>query len=168
MGIPIEGHPAKVVREIDASAEDIWTVLSDGWSYASWVVGTARIRGVDPGWPKPGTRIHHSFGVWPGLIDDSTEVLSADPLHELLLKARGWPAGEAHVRLVLTSGGSDRTEVRIAEDAVAGPGVLVPGPVRRALIGWRNTESLRRLAFLAEGDIQPRKPMPRSGQPFDR
>lgn len=60
-----------------------------------------RCRGVDPGWPKTGTRIHHSFGVWPVLIDDSTEVLGAEPLRELLLKARRWPAREAHVRLTL-------------------------------------------------------------------
>ena len=28
-------------REIDASAEEIWQVLADGWLYASWVVGAA-------------------------------------------------------------------------------------------------------------------------------
>ena len=120
------------------------------------MVGTARIRGVDPGWLKTGSRIQHSFGVWPALIDDTTEVLSAEPLRELLLKARGWPAGEAHVRLTLDPRGSTRTALRIAEDAVAGPGALVPRPVRQALIAWRNTESLRRLAYLAEGEIQSR------------
>jgi len=144
----------EVTRLVEASAADIWAVLSDGWAYASWVVGAARIRGVDAGWPKVGTQIHHSFGLWPALIDDSTEVLRADPFRELILKARGWPAGEAHVRLTLDPRGSDRTELRIAEDAVAGPGAFVPRPVRQGLIAWRNTESLRRLAYLAEGEIQ--------------
>ncbi len=152
MGAEFEG--AEVVRDIEASAQDVWAVLCDGWAYASWVVGTARIRAVDAGWPEQGTRLQHSFGVWPALIDDDTEVLSADPPHELMLKARGWPAGEAHVRLVLTPDGPSRTRVRIIEDAVAGPGVLVPRPVRQALIVWRNTEALRRLAYLAEGNIQ--------------
>jgi len=157
MGSELDGRSPGVERTINASVHDIWAVLSDGWAYASWVVGTARIRGVDPGWPQPGTRIHHSFGVWPGLIDDSSEVLSADPPRELLLKARGWPAGEAHVHLILTPEGSAHTRLRLVEDAVAGPGRLVPGPLRQALIVWRNTETLRRLAYLAEGDIQTRK-----------
>jgi hypothetical protein len=33
---------------------------------------------------------------------------------------------------------------------VAGPGRLVPGPLRDVLLRWRNVESLRRLAFIAE------------------
>jgi len=34
---------------------------------------------------------------------------------------------------------------------VEGPGTLMPEPVRGPMIAWRNVESLRRLAFLAEG-----------------
>ena len=37
-------------------------MLSDGWSYATWVVGAARIRDVDDGWPTVGTKIHHPSG----------------------------------------------------------------------------------------------------------
>jgi len=155
-GAPPDHLPPGVQRLIEASAEDIWAVLSDGWAYASWVVGAARIRGVDPGWPKAGTQIHHSVGLWPALIDDSTEVLSAEPLRELHLKARGWPAGEAHISLTLSPEGSRRTRLHIAEDVVAGAGVVVPRPLRQALITWRNTESLRRLAYMAEGEIQSR------------
>ncbi len=29
-------------------------MLSDGWLYASWVVGASRVRDVDPRWPSPG------------------------------------------------------------------------------------------------------------------
>ena len=59
-------------------------MLSDGWLYALWVVGAARMRDVDEGWPAVGTRLHHSVGTWPLLIDDTTEVLEvrgepADP-----------------------------------------------------------------------------------------
>ena len=145
-----------VKRVINASAADIWAVLSDGWSYASWVVGAARIRKVEPGWPKAGTRIHHSVGLWPLLISDHTEVLRAESLRELLLEARGWPAGEAHVRITLTPQGERVTDVEIGEDVVAGAGLLVARPARHALIKWRNTETLRRLAFMAEGEIQSR------------
>ena len=38
----------------------------------------------------------------------------------------------------------------IAEDAVAGPGVLVPGLLRQPLLRWRNQEALRRLALVVE------------------
>jgi hypothetical protein len=41
--------------------------------------------------------------------------------------------------------------VSIAEDVTDGPGQLVPQPVRVAGIDVRNRETLRRLAYLAEG-----------------
>ncbi|HYN65399.1 MAG TPA: hypothetical protein VES93_00830 [Ornithinibacter sp.] len=39
----------------------------------------------------------------------------------------------------------------IAEDAVTGPGRIVPMPLRQVMILPRNREALRRLAFVAEG-----------------
>jgi hypothetical protein len=36
------------------------------------------------------------------------------------------------------------------EQATAGPGALMPRAVQDPLLAWRNTESLRRLAFLVE------------------
>ena len=47
------------------------------------------------------------------------------------------------------------TEVVIEEDAAAGPGVLVPRPVRGVTFRWRNIETLRRLAYLAERRTSP-------------
>lgn len=44
-----------ISRRVDAPAEAVWSVLADGWSYANWVVGAARVRDVDPGWPAQGT-----------------------------------------------------------------------------------------------------------------
>jgi len=41
--------------------------------------------------------------------------------------------------------------VWIAEDASSGPALLVPKPVRHAMMAVRNRETLRRLAYLAEG-----------------
>ena len=57
--------------------------------------------------------------------------------------------GEAEVEIGLeaTHGG---TMVTMDEDAASGPGRLVPKPARAALIKWRNTEALRRLALLVE------------------
>jgi uncharacterized protein YndB with AHSA1/START domain len=140
-----------ITRRVHAPADVVWSVLADGWLYANWVVGASRIRDVDPDWPRPGSRLHHSFGVWPALIDDHTQVLTADPGRTLVLKARGWPAGEAQVRIQVTANGPDGSTISITEDAIAGPGRLLPRPMRQLLIGPRNTETLRRLALIAEG-----------------
>lgn len=148
---PFRGeHVASVTRQVAAPPSDVWSVLADGWAYATWVVGASRIRAVDRAWPEPGAKVHHSFGVWPLVIDDDTTVVSADPQRELVLRAKGWPAGEATVRLVLTADGPG-TVVTVQEDATAGPGRLVPRLVRQLGVLPRNKESLRRLGFLAEG-----------------
>ena len=141
---------AAVVRHtIAAAPEQVWAALTDGWIYPGWVVGASRMRDVERGWPRPGTKLHHSVGVWPALVDDITESLDWVEGRMLLLRAHGWPAGAAEVELTLApcEGG---TEVTMREDAVAGPGRLVPHPVRQVLSTIRNREALRRLAFLAE------------------
>jgi hypothetical protein len=140
-----------ITRRVHAPADVMWWTLTNGWLYATWVVGASRIRQVEPEWPRPGSRLHHSFGAWPALIDDHTEVLSSDRGRSLVLKARGWPAGEARVRIQVTATGPDTSIVSIAEDAVAGLGRLVPRPARQLMIGRRNTEALRRLALIAQG-----------------
>lgn len=136
-------------RLVHASAAEVWNVLSDGWLYPLWVVGATRMRDVDPSWPGVGSKLHHSVGVWPAVLDDDTEVLEVVPRQRLRLKAKGWPAGAAEVDITLTTvpGG---TVVDIAEDVVSGPARVVPGPVRRLGIRFRNTETLTRLALLAE------------------
>jgi uncharacterized protein YndB with AHSA1/START domain len=137
-------------RVFNASPQAVWDVLSDGWLYPLWVVGATRMREVDDTWPHVGSKLHHSVGVWPAVIDDFTEVLEVEPLRRLALRARGWPMGEAKVVLELEELGST-TNVRIIEDATAGPGLLVPAPVRHSMIKVRNVEALGRLAHLVEG-----------------
>lgn len=137
-------------RAIDATAEAVWKVLADGWLYPSWVVGASRMRDVDPAWPEVGAQLHHSVGSWPLLLDDTTTVLACVPHRELVLRARAWPMGEAEITLRL----ADRDgacEVVMAEEAVSGPGRLLPPSVLAAVLTPRNGESLRRLAYLAEG-----------------
>jgi hypothetical protein len=142
-------------REMKCSPEDVFAVLADGWLYPSWVVGASRIRAVDGTWPAPGSNIHHSFGVWPVLIDDATSVLALRPAEHMELKARAWPTGEGHVTIDVKPRG-DGCVVRIIEDAVAGPATIVPKLVRNTGLYYRNTETLRRLAFLAEGGAAER------------
>ncbi len=137
-------------RTIQASPEAVWQVLTDGWLYPVWVVGATRMRDVDADWPAKGSRIHHSAGVWPVIVNDETTVESVEPQRRLQLRAKGWPLGEADIVIELEPSGA-ATVVRIREDAAAGPGKLVPKVVRAPLMRWRNSETLRRLAFLAEG-----------------
>jgi uncharacterized protein YndB with AHSA1/START domain len=137
-------------RPIAATPEQVWEVLSDGWLYPLFVVGASRMRAVDDTWPAVGSRLHHSVGSWPLLIDDTTEVLEVEENRRLLLLARGWPAGQAHVDISLQPSG-DTTVVTITEDATAGPGTLIPKPLRDAQLHVRNVEALRRLSFLVEG-----------------
>jgi hypothetical protein len=136
-------------RLVHASPAQVWEVLADGWLYPLWVVGATRMREVDDTWPQVGSRLHHSVGTWPLVIDDHTEVAECLPASLLALRAHAWPAGRADVTLRLRPSGAD-TEVVIEEHAAAGPGALVPRVVQDPLLHWRNTEALRRLAALAE------------------
>jgi uncharacterized protein YndB with AHSA1/START domain len=136
-------------RVIAATPEQVWAVLADGWLYPLWVVGASRMREVDDHWPEAGARLHHSVGTWPLLIDDDTEVLEVQPGSLLKLRARTWPMGEALVTIRLSPVGTD-TEVSIEEQATSGPAALLPHALQDPPLTWRNTESLRRLAYVAE------------------
>jgi len=138
------------VRVLHCTPDDVFEVLADGWLYPSWVVGASRMREVDETWPAAGAELHHSVGVWPLLIDDKTVVEEFIPRRHLTLRAHGWPLGEARVTIDVKPRGEECV-VRIQEEATAGPGRYVPAPIMDVLLHWRNTETLHRLAYLAEG-----------------
>jgi hypothetical protein len=140
-------------RFMACTPEDVFAVMSNGWLYPVWVVGASRMRDVEDAWPAVDAKIHHSFGIWPALIDDTTSILEWDPPRHVKLKARGWPAGSAHVDITVV-GENRGCTVTIREDAVEGPGVLVPKLFRDAAIHVRNDETLQRLAYLAEGHAE--------------
>ena len=136
-------------KAVEATPDAVWRVLADGWLYPLWVVGATRMREVDDSWPAPGSKIHHSLGVWPLTLDDNTEVLSSEEAHFLHLRARAWPSGEADVAIRIEPHGAG-TMVTIEEDLIAGPGRFVPKPARSLALRLRNRETLQRLAWLAE------------------
>ncbi len=123
-------------------------MLADPDSYAYWVVGSKRIRDADPGWPKAGSRFHHTVGVGPLTIDDHTESLSADPPRRLVLKAKARPLGVAKVEIELEPerGG---TCVTITENPTGVQKPLTYFPPLQALTWVRNAESLARIEDLA-------------------
>lgn len=138
-----------VSRETAASCDDVWSVLADGWSFGSWVVGAARIRAVDDNWPEAGAQLHHSVGLWPLMLSDFTSVLESHPGRELKLHARAWPLGRALIviRLVeLTRG----CRIEMSERALSKLLNKVPDVVQAKAGAPRNEECLRRLAYLAE------------------
>lgn len=136
-------------RTMKAPTDAVWDVLADGWLYPLWVVGASRMREVDDHWPSVGARLHHSVGSWPLLVDDETEVVDVVPGVSLTVHAKARPTGVAEVMIRLEPVGA-HTRVVMEEDALSGPARLVPKPVRDAGLAWRNVESLRRLAFIAE------------------
>ena len=140
---------ARASTEMAVPTDDVWAVLSDGWTYSAWVVGTVKIREVDPGWPIVGAKLHHAFGAWPLMIKDETEVLECDPGSRLLMQARGWPMGEATVELVLHPAG-DHTVVELFEEPTVGPGAWLNNPLVDAVGKKRLEETLERLRRLVE------------------
>ncbi|MCZ4076509.1 SRPBCC family protein [Rhodococcus sp. H36-A4] len=136
-------------RITDASADAVWSVLADGWKYAMWVVGASRIRAVDSEWPAPGSAIHHSVGVWPVVLDDTTTVLDSQPGRELQLRARALPFGTGHITLRLHPQAYG-CRIQMIEHAVSKPFSMLPDSLQHAAVHPRNSEALHRLALLAE------------------
>ena len=138
------------VREFNCSPEAVFTVLADGWIFPTWVVGASRMRDVDDAWPAVGSKLQHSFGVWPAVINDETTVLEWDPPRLFVIQPKGWPIGEARVKIEVKPRG-EGCVVRITETAVKGPGAFVPDFLLDPPLYFRNIETLRRLAYIAEG-----------------
>ena len=140
----------EVHTEVRAGADRVFAELADGWAYVGWVVGASHIRDVDAEWPAAGSKIHHKVGVWPLDISDHTESLACEPGRRLLLRARGWPLGEATVEILLEQRSASLTDVRIREAPTAGPGRWLDNPILRIMLRLRNRETLRRLADRVE------------------
>jgi uncharacterized protein YndB with AHSA1/START domain len=134
---------------VDAPRERVFAVLADPTRYAEWVVGAQRVRDADTTWPQPGARLHHATGAGPLTIDDSTEVVAAEPPAHLALVAHLGPLGSFSVDLRLEEVGPARTRVLMVEEPVEGISKAA-GPVGDAAGRVRNKLSLGRLKSLAE------------------
>jgi hypothetical protein len=139
-----------VQRETTASRERVWEVLANGWTYSGWVVGNSRIRAVSANWPAPDSRILHSIGAWPAVIDDETVVESADVGYQLVLLAKIRPAAKARIELRLNDASGGGCRIEMTEIAVSKPLRWVPDSVQLLGVAPRNRECLWRLAMIAE------------------
>jgi len=142
---------------IDASPDAIFDVLEDAYAYPKWVVGTRRIRGVDPEWPAVGSRFHHAVGNFVAELHDSTKILERRRAQFIELEVRFRPTGVAQVRVSLASA-TDGTRVTIEETPTGGPVQRLPRGVTDPLLGVRNALSLRRFRRLVRA--RARAPVP--------
>lgn len=145
---------ATVTARIEAGPAEVFAVLADGWVYSGWVVGASHMRAVEAAWPAAGSRLHHSSGAWPLIVDDETLVEAVDPGRQLVLLAKGGALGQARVDLTLEADGGG-TRVTMVETPVSGPGHWLHNPVADDLLRRRNTESLSRLRMLVERPTIP-------------
>lgn len=137
---------------VRAPAEAVFDVLIDPFCYPRWVVGARAIRGVDRDWPREGSAFHHSVGLWPLRIRDSTTLVRARRPALVELRARAWPLGEADVRLDLEQRGH-LSRVTIREVPVDGPGRAVWWAPVAVVTALRNRWSLARLKDVVESRV---------------
>lgn len=139
---------ARNTVRIDVPVQQVYDELLRPENFGTWVVGAKEIRGTEGDWPSEGAKFHHTVGVGPLRIHDTTQIEAMDPPDRVVLKARAWPMGEARVELSLVAAGRDGTEVVMVENAIGGPAKLIPEPINQRLIHFRNRRSLRRLERL--------------------
>lgn len=130
--------------------ERAFRMLEDPKTFERLVAGARRIRRFDPRWPEPGTCIHHTVGIPPLLLRDSTEVIDLQDPSRLRLEARIWPLGTLLVEFAF-SPHPDGCTLVVRERPTAG--VLNAPRLRHltsAAVRLRNLEICRRYRRLIE------------------
>jgi uncharacterized protein YndB with AHSA1/START domain len=140
---------------VNAPPDAVFRVLSDPCSYAHWVVGASRTRKADRGWPRPGSKFHHTQGFFGVGVPDNTEVLASDPPRKLVMEARIRPFAVNKVEMRLRSRGSG-THVTMVEYPTGGLARMVPRRLTDFALHLRNAEALRRLRRMAEEGVTRR------------
>jgi uncharacterized protein YndB with AHSA1/START domain len=132
-----------------ADPESVFDVLDDPYAYPQWVVGTRRVREVDPSWPAVGSRFHHAIGTALGELHDSSKVLIRERPSRMVLEVRFRPTGIAHVevRVLPQDSGS---AIIMEETPISGPVAFLPRLITDPVLTLRNALSLQRLRHQAE------------------
>lgn len=135
---------------IDATPEQVFDVLMDANAYAEWVVGAKEIRAVDPTWPDPGSEFHHTVGVGPVEIKDSTKMIAHERASFVKLEVHAGPVGVGIVEMRITPDGEAGTKVEMIEYPTDGAAETLDGPLEDTALKARNVEALRRFKNLVE------------------
>jgi hypothetical protein len=128
---------------------DVWDVLSDGYSYREWVVGTSEIRSVDEDWPSVGSSLHYSIGRGRLRFEDRTTVRLCEPERRLELEAHAAPFGTARIGIEMLPW-AEGSLVTVVEHPLRAPGVHLYNPVTEAALRLRNLRLIKNLARLVE------------------
>jgi uncharacterized protein YndB with AHSA1/START domain len=129
--------------------EQVWDVLSDGFAYAQWVVGTQEIRAVDDDWPQVGSAIHYTVGMGPVHFQGTTTVRRCEPGRQLGLEADGGPLGTARIVIDVYDWGKD-TVVVVDEHPLRGAAYRFHSTISDAVLLMRGRPMVRNLARLVE------------------
>lgn len=137
-------------RFMPVPPDAVWNVLADPEAYAYWVVGSKVIRDIEPAWPSPGSKFHHTVGAGPFTVDDHTEVVEAEQPTLLRIRAKARPAGTALVTMRMEAQPQAQgTIVHMTENPDGAVAWLSLNPLTHVFTIARNAESLMRLEELA-------------------
>jgi uncharacterized protein YndB with AHSA1/START domain len=134
---------------IERPRDQVWDVLSDGYAFKDWVVGTQDIRAVDANWPEVGSAIQYAFGWGPLTINGRTVVRQMEPERRLGLEADAGILGTARIVIELDEWGGD-TVVILDEHPLRGPSYLLHNTVTDAVLLLRGRPMVQNLAKLVE------------------
>jgi uncharacterized protein YndB with AHSA1/START domain len=134
---------------IERPREQVWDVLSDGYAFKDWVMGTQDVRDVDANWPEVGSAIQYSFGWGPLTLKGRTVVRQVEPGHRLGLEADAGLLGTARIVIELDDWGGD-TVVVLDEHPLRGPSYLLHNTVTDAVLLLRGRPMVQKLAKLVE------------------
>lgn len=134
---------------VDATPEQVWDVLADGYGYVEWVVGTSASRPLDEDWPAVGTQIEYTITLARWSVSGRTTVRLCEPPHRLELEADSGRLGTARIALDVRPWG-DETLVLLDEHPLRGPGGMLHNALVDALAQLRHRGMLARLARCVE------------------
>ncbi len=135
---------------LPVSREEAFRVLEDPRSFERLVAGARKVRRFDTRWPDEGTVIHHTVGITPFLIRDTTKVTRIVRPELLRLEARARPLGVFTVEFEFAddpSGCLMKVREKPSSGFVARPGMKT---VVEASVILRNLELCRRYRRLIE------------------
>lgn len=131
-------------RVIPAPASEVFAVLADPETYPDWLFGAANIRDADDNWPSPGSVFHHTVGVRPFAIADTTMVRDVEPDRSLTLSVRARPLVTAEVEFRIIADG-DRCVLTMQEEPSRRLIGNLVRPIMDPVTHVRNHRSLRQL-----------------------
>ena len=136
---------------VQATPDAVFDVLDDASAYPRWVLGTRRIRYVDPSWPAEGSRFHHAIGTFVAELHDSTLVIARNRPESIDLEVRFRPTGVARVRISVAA---ERSGTRVTLGGTPTKGLIrrFPRALTDPLLTIRNAISLRRFRHVVESN----------------